>query len=85
MPSTPSWNKFFAEGTKHLRCQDIDEAIKSFDKAVSLANDKSYVLYDSRASAYEKKNRLEDALRDAKKTIDIAPSSGTATFAPLAS
>ncbi|KAI9443373.1 hypothetical protein H4582DRAFT_1924243 [Lactarius indigo] len=73
MPSTPSWNTFFAEGTKHLRRQEIDEAIKSFDKAVSLANDRSYVLYDSRASAYEKKNRLEDALRDAKKTIDIAP------------
>ena len=31
------------------------------------------MLYDSRASAYEKKNRLKDALRDAKKTIDIAP------------
>ncbi|KAH9033306.1 hypothetical protein EDB84DRAFT_1578371 [Lactarius hengduanensis] len=73
MPSTPTWNTFFAEGTKHFRRQDIDEAIKSFDKAVSLANDKSYVLYDSRSSAYEKKNRLEDALRDAKKTIDIAP------------
>ncbi|KAH8998414.1 hypothetical protein EDB92DRAFT_1165647 [Lactarius akahatsu] len=42
-------------------------------RQVSLANDRSYVLYDSRASAYEKKNLLEDALRDAKKTIDIAP------------
>jgi len=31
------------------------------------------VLYDSRASVYEKQNRLKDALRDAKKTIDIAP------------
>jgi len=31
------------------------------------------VLYDSRASASEKQNRLTDALRDAKKTIDIAP------------
>ncbi len=31
------------------------------------------MLYDSRASAYEKQNRLKDALRDAKKTIDIAP------------
>ncbi|KAH9080361.1 hypothetical protein EDB83DRAFT_973441 [Lactarius deliciosus] len=73
MPTTPSWNKFLAEGIKQLRRQDIDEAIESFDQAVSLANDRSYVLYDSRASAYEKKNRLEDALRDAKKTIDIAP------------
>jgi F-box/TPR repeat protein Pof3 len=31
------------------------------------------VLYDSRASAYEKQNRLKDALHDAKKTIEIAP------------
>ncbi len=31
------------------------------------------MLYDTRASAYEKQDRLEDALRDAKKTIDIAP------------
>ena len=42
-------------------------------QAISLANDESYALYDSRASAYEKNNRLKDALRDAKKTIDIAP------------
>ncbi|KAH9166074.1 hypothetical protein EDB89DRAFT_2233045 [Lactarius sanguifluus] len=73
MSSTPSWKQFLAEGIKHFRRKDIDEAIKSFNKAISLANDKSYVLYDSRASAYEKKNLPEDALRDAKKTIDIAP------------
>ena len=42
-------------------------------QAIKLANDTSYVLYDSRASAYEKQNRLKDALRDAKKTIEIAP------------
>ena len=41
-------------------------------QAINLANDK-YVLYDSRASAYENKNHRKDALRDAKKTIDIAP------------
>jgi F-box/TPR repeat protein Pof3 len=31
------------------------------------------MLYDSRAAVYEKQNRIKDALRDAKKTIDIAP------------
>ena len=30
-------------------------------------------MHDSRASVYEKQNRLKDALRDAKKTIDLAP------------
>ncbi|KAH9065264.1 hypothetical protein EDB87DRAFT_1044671 [Lactarius vividus] len=68
-----SWTKFLAEGIKHLQRQDIDEAIKSFDKAISLANDKFYVLHDSRASAYENKNFLKDALLDAKKTIDVSP------------
>src|SRR5260221_4845460 len=42
-------------------------------QAIRIANGTSYVLYDSRASVYEKQNRLKDALRDAKKTIDIAP------------
>lgn len=31
------------------------------------------MLFDSRAAVYEKQNRLKDALRDAKQTIDIAP------------
>ena len=42
-------------------------------QAIRIANGASYILYDSRASVYEKQNRLKDALRDAKKTIDIAP------------
>jgi F-box/TPR repeat protein Pof3 len=42
-------------------------------QAIRLADGASYVLYDSRASVYEKRNRFKDALRDAKKTIDIAP------------
>ncbi|KAH9065263.1 hypothetical protein EDB87DRAFT_1555417 [Lactarius vividus] len=73
MSSEPSWKKFFAEGVEHFRCQDTDKTLESFDLAISLANDISYMLYDSRASTYEKQNRLKDALRDAKKTIDIAP------------
>ena len=42
-------------------------------QAIRIVNNTSYVLYDSRASVYEKHNRLKDALRDAKKTVDIAP------------
>ncbi|KAH9166076.1 hypothetical protein EDB89DRAFT_252285 [Lactarius sanguifluus] len=73
MSSEQSWKKFFAEGLEHFRCQDIDKALESFNQAISLADGTSYVLYDSRAFAYEKQNRLKDALRDAEKTIDIAP------------
>ncbi|KAH8998508.1 hypothetical protein EDB92DRAFT_1177704 [Lactarius akahatsu] len=73
MSSAPGWKKFLAKGIEHFRCQDIEKALESFDQAISLANDTSYILYDSRASAYERQNRLKDALRDAKKTIDIAP------------
>jgi F-box/TPR repeat protein Pof3 len=43
-------------------------------QAIHLANDRSYVLYDTRASFYEKLNCFNYALLDAKKTIDIAPS-----------
>ncbi|KAH9080354.1 hypothetical protein EDB83DRAFT_2609134 [Lactarius deliciosus] len=73
MSSEQSWKKFFAEGLEHFRYQDIDKPLKSFNQAISLADDTSHVLYDSRAFAYEKQNRLKDALRDAEKTIDIAP------------
>jgi F-box/TPR repeat protein Pof3 len=45
-----------------------------FRQAIRLADGASYALHDSRAAVYEKQNRLKDALRDAKKTIDIAPS-----------
>jgi F-box/TPR repeat protein Pof3 len=44
-----------------------------FRQAIRLADSASYTLHDSRAAVYEKQNRLKDALRDAKKTIDIAP------------
>ena len=44
-----------------------------FRQAIRLADGASYTLHDSRAAVYEKQNRLKDALRDAKKTIEIAP------------
>jgi tetratricopeptide (TPR) repeat protein len=62
----------FAEGIERFRL-DLDGALKSFDEAIRLADGASYALHDFRASVYEKQNRLKDALRDAKKSIDIAP------------
>jgi F-box/TPR repeat protein Pof3 len=53
-----------AEGATYLRI---------FRQAIPLADGASYALHDSRAAVYEKQNRLKDALRDAKKTIDITP------------
>jgi len=44
-----------------------------FRQAVRLADGASHGLLDSHAAVYEKQNRLKDALRDAKTTIDIAP------------
>ena len=44
-----------------------------FRQAICLADGASYALHDSRAAVYEQQNRHKDALRDAKKTIDIAP------------
>ncbi|KAH9167600.1 hypothetical protein EDB89DRAFT_2245624 [Lactarius sanguifluus] len=71
--TSSGWKKLCAEGRKSFRDRDIDGALKSFDEAIRLANDKSYVPYDTRADAYEKLNCFNYALRDAKKTIDIAP------------
>ncbi|KAH9007690.1 hypothetical protein EDB83DRAFT_2532538 [Lactarius deliciosus] len=73
MSSETSWKKLCTEGRKSFRDRDIDGALKSFDEAICLANDKSYVPYDTRADVYEKLNCFNYALRDAKKTIDIAP------------
>lgn len=73
MSSATSWKKLCTEGRKSFRDRDIDGALKSFDKAIRLANDKSYVPYDTRADVYEKLNCFNYALRDAKKIIDIAP------------
>ena len=44
-----------------------------FSQAIRLANDKSYVLYDSRASIYEKLGCFNLALDDARKAIEIGP------------
>ncbi|KAH9027949.1 hypothetical protein EDB85DRAFT_1972333 [Lactarius pseudohatsudake] len=73
MSSATSWKKLCTEGRKSFRDRDIDGALKSFDEAIRLANDKSYVPYDTRADVYEKLNCFNYALRDAKKIIDIAP------------
>ena len=47
--------------------------LKEISQAVRLCNDKSYVLYDTRASVYETLSCFNYALRDAQKTIEIAP------------
>ncbi|KAH8997044.1 hypothetical protein EDB86DRAFT_3076973 [Lactarius hatsudake] len=73
MSSETSWKKLCTEGRKSFRDRDIDGALNSFDEAICLANDKSYVPYDTRADVYEKLNCFNYALCDAKKTIDIAP------------
>ncbi|KAH9057752.1 hypothetical protein EDB87DRAFT_1629378 [Lactarius vividus] len=73
MSSTTSWKKLCMRGEKSFRNRDIDGALKSFDEAIRLSNDKSYVPYDTRADAYENMNCFNFALRDAKKIIDIAP------------
>ena len=50
------------------------EQTHAFSQAICLSNDRSYILYDTRASVYESINCFNSALRDAKKTIEIAPS-----------
>jgi F-box/TPR repeat protein Pof3 len=74
---------------KSFRKQDFDGALTALDEvrvqscflaqthpfsqAIRLANDKSYVLYDCRASIYERLSCLNFALDDASMTIEIRP------------
>ena len=50
-----------------------ESVLHHFRQAIRLADGASHALHDSRAAVYEKQNRIKDALRDAKKTIEIAP------------
>jgi F-box/TPR repeat protein Pof3 len=89
MSGTLSWKKHLTEGMKSFRKQDFDSALTALDEvgiqscvlaqthlfsqAIRLANNESYVLYDSRASVYERLSCFNLALDDASQTIEIGP------------
>ncbi|KZP31795.1 hypothetical protein FIBSPDRAFT_1037347 [Athelia psychrophila] len=66
------WKTPFSKGVHSYRAADFETAINYFTEAAQLKGEE-YTIYDSRAAAFEKTGRLKDALRDAKKVIDVSP------------
>ncbi|KAI0056085.1 hypothetical protein BV25DRAFT_1832541 [Artomyces pyxidatus] len=71
--SAAPWRSSFSTGVAKFKLQQYEEAVEAFTKAVNLAEDKAYNVYDSRAAVYLKLGNTKAALYDAKKVIDIAP------------
>lgn len=49
-----------------------DEAIEAYSEAIRL-DESNHVLYSNRSAAYLKAGKLEEALKDGEKTIELNP------------
>lgn len=63
------------KGNKALQAEKFDEAITFYTQAIEL-DGKNHVFYSNRSAAYAKKGEYENALQDAKKTVEIKPDWG---------
>jgi len=63
-------NKLKDQGNKALQTEKFDEAISLYTQAIEL-DGTNHVFYSNRSAAYTKKGDYENALKDAKKTIEI--------------
>ena len=65
-------NKIYAEGAKHLKNKEYDQAIVSFTRVIKLVPHYPASYY-SRANAYLNKGEHNKAIRDYSKVIEIDP------------
>ncbi|KAK0503932.1 hypothetical protein EDD18DRAFT_481859 [Armillaria luteobubalina] len=70
---TTSWKAYFESGVAHFKKSKYLDAVQSFTVAIDNGGDQQFLIFDSRAAAYDKLNDPIAALRDAKKVIDLAP------------
>eukprot|EP00794_Sanderia_malayensis_P020676 gene20676-22713_t len=63
------------KGNIFLQEEKFDDAISCYSEAIQLSP-KYHVLFSNRSAAFAKKGRYEDALVDAKKTVELAPKWG---------
>ncbi|KAK0187903.1 hypothetical protein F5146DRAFT_1226277 [Armillaria mellea] len=70
---TTSWKAYFESGVTHFKKSKYLDAVQSFTEAIDNGGDQQFLIFDSRAAAYDKLDNPIAALRDAKKVIDLAP------------
>ncbi|KAG7440863.1 uncharacterized protein BT62DRAFT_997500 [Guyanagaster necrorhizus] len=67
------WQANFDSGVAHFKRSKYQDAVQLFTEAIDNGGDQQFLIFDSRAAAYDKLNNPLAALRDAKKVIDLAP------------
>ncbi|KAF8645268.1 hypothetical protein AX16_008092 [Volvariella volvacea WC 439] len=67
-----SWKDAFGQGVKQFQSGNYEKSIQLFTEALANGGDQHYAVYDSRAAAFEKLNRYQEALRDSKNVIQTA-------------
>jgi stress-induced-phosphoprotein 1 len=65
-------NSLKEKGNAALQADKFDEAIQAYTEAI-LLDGNNHVLYSNRSAAYLKAGQLQEALKDAEKTIEISP------------
>ncbi|EAU86058.2 hypothetical protein CC1G_07137 [Coprinopsis cinerea okayama7 len=68
-----SWKQTFLKGMRCLREGDVDGSLPWFTKALEANPENPCIVYDARSSALEKLGRYKEALKDVRKTIELAP------------
>lgn len=71
--------EYYNEGKSFMQLKDIDGAIKSFTKAISL-NPNYEMAYVSRALCKMAKGNWSSAIPDCNKTLEINPNQAVAYF-----
>ncbi|KAF8631398.1 hypothetical protein AX15_002406 [Amanita polypyramis BW_CC] len=71
-----SAKSFFTKGISAFQAERYQDALNFFTEAIMQDDQRRellYSVYDSRAATYEKLNLVNDALRDCKSAIELAP------------
>ncbi|CAA7262936.1 unnamed protein product [Cyclocybe aegerita] len=63
----------FQKGLASYKAGDYQDALEHFNEAEKHGGKNVHLIFDSRAAVYAKLGQKREALRDAKKTIDVAP------------
>ncbi|KAF8170953.1 hypothetical protein BJ912DRAFT_131807 [Pholiota molesta] len=65
--------KHFQQGLILYKNGDLQQALEQFNKAIDNGAQDNYLMLDTRAAVYAKLGETKKALKDAKKTIEVAP------------